>query len=120
MKVAITDYAYEHVDAERKIISAIPAELVTGQCRTEDEVIELARDADALICQFAPISCRVIKELSKCRVIVRYAIGVDVIDVKCAEEEGIHVCNVPDYGVDEVSDHAMLLLLAAARKLPDL
>ncbi len=120
MKVAITDYAYEHVDAEREIISAIPAELVTGQCRTEDEVIELARDADGLICQFAPITCRVIKELSKCRVIVRYAIGVDIIDVKCAEKEGIHVCNVPDYGVDEVSDHAMLLLLAAARKLPDL
>lgn len=116
-KVVISDYYYESLAQEEKILSGIGAEIFAHHCTTEDEVISAAEDCDALICQFAPITGRVIRALRRCRVIVRYAIGVDNIDVKAAEECGITVCNVPDYSIDEVSNHAIALLLDCAKKL---
>jgi len=117
MKVVITDNGYEHVNQERAILEGFGAQLITASCKTEDEVIACAFDADAIICQFAPITAKVINALKKCRVIVRYAVGVDTIDAKSAQEKGIYVCNVPDYGSEEVATHAMALMLAAVRKL---
>ena len=117
LKVVITDYYYENIEQERAVIAELGAELSEFQCRTEDEVIAAAADCDALICQFAPITSRVIQSLAHCRVIVRYAIGVDNIDLAAAERQGIYVCNVPDYGIDEVSNHAIALLLDCAKKL---
>lgn len=116
-KVVITDYYYESIHQEAAVMAEIGAELLDYHCQTEDEVIAVAADCDALICQFAPITRRVIESLTRCRVIVRYAIGVDNIDVAAAEEHGIYVCNVPDYGIDEVSNHAIALLLDCAKKL---
>lgn len=118
LKVVIVDYYYEHIEAERREIARLGAVLEDYHCKTEDEIIAVAKDADAVIVQFAPVTRRVVESLEKCRIIVRYAIGVDNIDVPSATERGIWVCNVPDYGVDEVSSHAVLLLLACARKLP--
>ena len=116
-KVVISDYYYESLAQEREILTGIDAEILDYHCTTEDEVIQVAQDCDALICQFAPITRRVIQSLTRCKVIVRYAIGVDNIDVKAAEEQGIVVCNVPDYSIDEVSNHAIALLLDCAKKL---
>lgn len=116
-KVVITDYYYESIHQEAAVMAEMGAELLDYHCQTEDEVIAVASDCDALICQFAPITRRVIESLTRCRVIVRYAIGVDNIDVAAAEEHGIYVCNVPDYGIDEVSNHAIALLLDCAKKL---
>lgn len=116
-KVVITDYYYESIHQEAAVMAEIGAELLDYHCQTEDEVIAVAADCDALICQFAPITRRVIESLTRCRIIVRYAIGVDNIDVAAAEEHGIYVCNVPDYGIDEVSNHAIALLLDCAKKL---
>lgn len=116
-KVVICDYYYESLTQEREILSGIGAEVLDYHCTTEDEVISAAEDCDALICQFAPITRRVIQSLKRCKVIVRYAIGVDNIDLKAAEECGITVCNVPDYSIDEVSNHAIALLLDCAKKL---
>lgn len=116
-KVVITDYYYESIHQEAAVMAEIGAELLDYHCQTEDEVIAVAADCDALICQFAPITRKVIESLEKCKVIVRYAIGVDNIDVAAAEEHGIYVCNVPDYGIDEVSNHAIALLLDCAKKL---
>lgn len=116
-KVVIVDYYYETLDEERKEIGKLDATLEDYHCKTEDEVIEKAHGADAIIVQFAPITRRVIESLDKCKLIVRYAIGVDNIDVKAATEKGIWVANVPDYGIDEVSNQTILLLLACARKL---
>lgn len=116
--VVVTDYNYESLDQEHAIIGAIGAELRDYHCRTEDEVLAVARDCDILVVQFAPITRRVIGQLTRCRLIVRYAIGVDNIDLAAATEYGIPVANVPDYGIDEVSTHAVCLILAAARKLP--
>lgn len=115
--VVITDYYYESIHQERAVMQQLGAELRDYHCKTEDEVIAVAADCDALICQFAPITRRVIESLTRCKVIVRYAIGVDNIDLKAAEERGIYVCNVPDYGIDEVSNMAIALLMDCAKKL---
>lgn len=79
--------------------------------------MDLVRDADAVVVQFAPITKRVIDAMERCKLIVRYAIGVDNIDVDAATARGIYVANVPDYGIDEVSNHAVTLLLALSKML---
>lgn len=116
-KVVICDYYYESLNQEKQVFSQMDIDLKDYHCKTEEEVIAVASDCDALICQFAPITRRVIESLKQCRVIVRYAIGVDNIDLKAAEEHGIYVCNVPDYSVDEVSNHAIALLMDCVKKL---
>ena len=116
-KVVISDYYYKNLDQEKAILASVDAELLSYHCKTEDEVIQAAADCDALICQFAPITRRVIESLRRCKVIVRYAIGVDNIELKAAEECGIIVCNVPDYSIDEVSNHVIALLLDCCKKL---
>lgn len=116
-KVVIADTYYEDIDAETRELAKIDAAIEEHHCKTEDEVIAVARDADAVILQYAPITRRVIESLERCRVIVIYAIGYNNIDVKAAAERGIYVCNVPDYSLDEVSNMAALLILACARKL---
>jgi len=84
-------------------------------CNTEDEVIEAAKDADGILNQYAPITRRVMESLKRCKVIARYGVGVDNIDVEAATEQGIIIANVPDYCIDEVSTHTMALILACAR-----
>ena len=115
LKVVVTDCDHPSVNIERRVLSEINPEFVLAKCNTEDEVMEAAGDADGIINQYAPITRRVIESLKRCRVIARYGVGVDNIDVEAATEYGIIVANVPDYCVDEVSTHAMALILACAR-----
>ena len=114
-KVVITDCDHPSVEIERKVLSEIDPEFLLVHCNTEDGVIEAAKDADGIINQYAPITRRVIESLKKCKVIARYGVGVDNIDVEAATEHKIIVANVPDYCVDEVSTHAIALILACAR-----
>ena len=114
-KIIITDCDHPSVEIERTILNEINPEFMLAHCTTEDEVIETARDADGIINQYAPITRRVIESLKRCKVIARYGVGVDNIDVEAATEYGIIVANVPDYCVDEVSTHTMALILACAR-----
>ena len=117
-RVLIADYDYGDVDIERAIIEKAGLELIAAQCKTEEEVIEVAHDAAAVVAQYATISARVIVELHDCRVIARYGTGVDIVDVDAATEHNILVTNVPnDWCENEVADHAMALLLAVARKI---
>lgn len=116
-KIVITDYWYESLEMEKAVVGETDFELLDYQCKQEDELIKITKDADAVICQFAPITKKVIDNMEKCKVIIRYAIGVDNIDVDAATEKGIYVCNVPDYGIDEVSNHAIALLLSLIRKI---
>ena len=115
LKVVITDCDHPSVEIERKILSEINPEFLLAHCNTENEVIEAAKDADAIINQYAPITKRVIESLKKCKVITRYGVGVDNIDVEAATEHKIIVANIPDYCVDEVSTHTLALILACAR-----
>lgn len=120
LKAVITDYQYENVDTERKLITDSGAELVDCHCKTEGEVVEATRDADAVVVQYCNATENVIERLEHCRLIIKYGIGVDNIDVPAATKKGIFVANVPDYGVEEVSNHTVAFLLALARKLPQM
>jgi len=116
-KVVITDYIYGEPDEETKILGEIGARLELHQCKTENDVFEVSKDADGILSTYAPMPRRVIEGLEKCRAIARYGIGFDTIDVDAATEKGIAVMNVPTYCVDEVADHTLALILAASRKV---
>lgn len=116
-KVVLTDYEYETLHWEESEMSRIGANLIKCQCKTEEELISATHDADAIMVQYARITRPVIQNLKHCKVIVRYGVGIDCIDVKAATEHGIPVVNVPDYGLEDIADHAMALLLNSARKI---
>lgn len=116
-KFVITDFQFPHIEAERSIIEDAGGQLTALQCKTEQDVIERAGDADALLVQWAPITRSVIEHLPNCRVIVRYGIGLDNIDLEAARGRGITVCNIPDYCIDEVADHTVALALSLARQV---
>jgi D-3-phosphoglycerate dehydrogenase / 2-oxoglutarate reductase len=116
-KVVLTDYEYKSLDEEKAIFEQAGIEFVAVQCRTEEQVIEAAKDADGLLNQYAPISRRVIESLPHLKVVSRYGIGVDTVDIPAATENGVIVANVTDYCLEEVSDHAAALILSVARKV---
>jgi D-3-phosphoglycerate dehydrogenase len=90
------------------------------QCRTAADVVEHAADASVLINQYAPITAEVLDGLPDLRLVVRYGVGVDNVDVAAASERGVWVANVPDYGTTEVADHAVALALTLLRGIPPL
>lgn len=116
-KVLITDYLFKSIEYEKKILSDIGVEVIEAQCQSENEVIKRAKGVDGLIVERASITRKVIESLPQLKVIARYGIGIDVVDLKAASERKVFVLNVPDYCIDEVSDHALTLLLASARKI---
>jgi D-3-phosphoglycerate dehydrogenase len=118
-KAVVVDYYYPSLAEERKVLADTGIEIVdcNGKCQTEDDVIKYARDAEAVIVQFMPITRRIIENLPKLKVIVRYAIGLDIIDIAAATEHRVMVANVPDYCIDEVADQALALMLAVTRKI---
>ena len=119
-RVVITDHGFPNLRHEEDVITAAGGELVVAQCKTPEEVLAASRDADALLVQWAPVNAAVIAELARCKVIVRYGIGYDNVDIAAAKARGIPVCNVPDYGVHEVAEHAVSMAVALARQLPSI
>lgn len=117
LKFAITDYTFDALDIETAILQPAGAQIVSGHCKSADELIPLVADADAVITQFAPLTAEVVNAMRRARVIVRYGIGVDNVDLAVARERGIPVCNVPDYCVDEVADHTLAMILAITRQI---
>ncbi len=118
-KIVITDFGdpdNEVEDAELRA-SGLDYQLVRLNARAADDLIPHTHDAHALIVQWASISRPVIQSLQQCRVISRYGIGVDMIDLEAATERGIPVCNVPDFCIDEVSTHTLAFVLALNRHL---
>lgn len=118
-KVVVANLGYESYEIEENILQKAGAEisLVPQDCTTEDQVIAAAREADALLVREAPVTERVLDSLKRCKGIVRYGVGVDNIDLEAARRKSIYVANVPGYGTEEVSDHAVALLLACVRTL---
>ncbi|MDC3416013.1 C-terminal binding protein [Aquibacillus salsiterrae] len=116
-KVYVTDWEYEDLRYEEAALKDDRIELVPVQCETEEDVIHKCKDADGLINQYAPIGRKVLEALPNLKVISRYGVGVNTIDLEAATERGICVANVPDYCVDEVSDHALALLMSWTRKV---
>jgi D-3-phosphoglycerate dehydrogenase len=118
LKVLITDFDYADVELERHVLEGAGLELTTAQCRTEEDVIEAGRGVSALLTQYAPITTRVLAELPELRMVGRYGVGYDIVDVEAARERGVWVANVPDYGTEEVAVHALSMALALLRHLP--
>ena len=116
-KVVVTDYTFADLGPEAQVLSAAGCELTGRQCKTEAELIDLCADADAVITQFARVNSGVINAMSRARVIVRYGVGVDNVDLEAARARGIPVCNVPDYCIDEVADHTLAFILATTRQV---
>jgi D-3-phosphoglycerate dehydrogenase len=118
MKVVVADYDYGNVDIEREIVEGAGMELVAAQCKTEGDVIAAARDADAILNQYAKVGAKAITALPELKVISRYGTGVDIVDVDAATRSGIQVTNAPnDWCADEVADHAVALLMSLIRKI---
>jgi D-3-phosphoglycerate dehydrogenase len=116
-KVVLTDYAWESLDVERQTLDGL-ARLVALQTRHPDEFVAEAADCDALLNTYAgPITADVMARMPRCRIIARYGIGVDTIDLAAATAAGIIVTNNPTYCIEEVAEHTMALLLASARKI---
>lgn len=116
-KVVVTDYTFPDLSVERSILEPLGVEVVGAQAKTPDLLIPLIADADAVITQFASVNAEVIGAMTKARVIVRYGIGVDNVDLQAARERKIPVCNVPDYCIDEVADHTLAFMLATTRQV---
>ena len=116
-KIVITDYTFPDLSIETQILEAAGLEVASGQCKTQQELVTLAADADYVITQFAPIDVDVIKSMPNCKVIVRYGIGYDNVDCEAAKENGIPVCNIPTYCIDEVADHTLSFILSMTRQL---
>jgi D-3-phosphoglycerate dehydrogenase len=116
--VAVADSVFPNLDPAREVLSTIGAELQLAPEPTPEAVLRIAAGADALLVTYAKITADMIRQMTKCRIISRFGIGVDNVDLDAATSVGIVVTKVPDYCIDEVSDHAMALLLSAVRKIP--
>jgi D-3-phosphoglycerate dehydrogenase len=116
--IAVTDSPFPSLDPAIAALSRVDHELRMAKSASADDILAVARDADAVLVTYAKLPGELLRELKRCKVIGRFGLGVDNIDIPAAAQLGITVTYVPDYCVHEVSDHAMALLLALARKIP--
>lgn len=116
-KVVLTDYVWESLDVEKKTLDGL-ASLVALQTKKSEEFLPEAKDCDALLNTYAgPITAEVMARMPTCKIIARYGIGVDTIDIDAATAAGIIVTNNPTYCIEDVAEHTMALLLSCARKV---
>jgi len=116
--VIVADSVFPNLDPTRLLVSKIGADLSLAAEPTPEAIVQVAHRADAVLVTYAKITAEMIRQMTRCRIIARLGIGVDNVDIAAATEAGIVVTRVPDYCVDEVSDHTMALLLAVVRKIP--
>jgi D-3-phosphoglycerate dehydrogenase / 2-oxoglutarate reductase len=115
--IAVTDSPFPSLDPARAALRRIDPELRMARSPAAEDILSVARDADAVLVTYAKLPGSLLKELERCKVIGRFGLGTDNIDLAAATALGIAVTYVPDYCRREVSDHAMALLLALARKI---
>jgi D-3-phosphoglycerate dehydrogenase len=116
-KILITDYQWPTLDIERSILEPLPAELIVAKTGEEDELLTLAPPVDAILTCWKKVTAKVIDVAPKCRLIVRYGIGLDNIAVDHATRLGIPVTNAPVYCLEEVAEHALALMMSLARRI---
>ena len=116
--IAVTDSPFPSLDPARAALARVEPELRMAASASADDILAVGRDADAILVTYAKLPGELLRKLTRCKAIGRFGLGVDNIDVAAAAELGITVTYVPDYCMHEVSDHAMALLLALARKIP--
>src|SRR5215831_11201743 len=116
--IAVTDSPFPSLDPAKAALARVDPELRMAESAAADDILAAARDADAILVTYAKLPGDLLRQLTRCKAIGRFGLGVDNIDIAAAAELGITVTYVPDYCMHEVSDHAMALLLALARKIP--
>jgi len=116
-KVLFADSNYADFEIERNLLAGAGVELVTAQCKSEDDVIAAARDCAGILLQYAPITERVVSALPRLGIVSRIGAGFDTVDTAACERHGVWVANSPDYGVGEVATHALALALALVRNI---
>jgi len=116
--IAVTDSPFPSLDPARTALKRVDPELRMSKSPSADDILAVARDADAVLVTYAKLPGDLLRELKRCKVIGRFGLGVDNIDIPAASALGITVTYVPDYCMHEVSDHAMALLLSLVRKVP--
>src|SRR5919197_4980690 len=116
--IAVTDSVFPSLDPAMKALARVDPEMRMSKSIGAEDIITVARDADAILVTYAKLPAELLQQLTRCKAIGRFGLGVDNIDVPAAAARGIVVTYVPDYCMQEVSDHAMALLLALARKVP--
>lgn len=117
-KVLITDYDFADLELERALCRDAGIEVVTAQCRSEQDVIDASAGCQGLLVQYAPVNARVFAARPEIRVVSRYGAGYDTVDTGDARAHGVWVCNSPDYGVGEVATHALAMMLSLLRHIP--
>ncbi len=117
MRALITDYDFPDIDLEREVFRNGGVEVAEAQCKNEDDLIAAARECDALLLQYAPVTDRVLTALPNIGLVSRYGAGFDTIDTEACRRHGVWVANSPDYGVGEVATHALAMTLALVRHL---
>src|SRR3974390_2020116 len=115
--IAITDSPFPSLDPAKKALARLDPEYRVAKSPSADDIFAVARDADAILVTYAKLPGELLRQLTRCKAIGRFGLGVDNIDLPAAKALGIAVNYVPDYCLREVSDHAMALLLALARKV---
>ncbi|WP_119309088.1 C-terminal binding protein [Cohaesibacter haloalkalitolerans] len=118
MKIVITDLDHADQNMEREVFAKAGMEFDLLECKTEDDLINQIKGYNIALNQYAPFTKRVFDALPDLKQIIRYGVGVNNVDLAAAKEAGVQVCNVPDYGMHEVSDHAIALSLSIIRKVP--
>lgn len=116
--VVIAYNEFPDTRVESDILKAIEATVLHVRGLETPEQWEAARQADALMVSTQKVTAHLLASMTRCRIVSRVGTGLDAIDIPAATQHGIWVTNVPDYSVDEVSTHAITLLLAHARRLP--
>lgn len=117
MKVLITDYDFPDLELEQSLYQAAGIQVVTAQCRSEDDVIQASAGCEGLLVQYAPVSGKVFAARPEIRIVSRFGAGYDTIDTAEAKARGVWVANSPDYGVGEVATHALAMMLALLRHI---
>jgi D-3-phosphoglycerate dehydrogenase len=118
MKVIVSDCDHESMQIETDVLAKAGLGFTHMAARTQDEVIEQCKGGNIILNQYGKFDERVFTALPEVKQIVRYGVGVDNVDLAAATRHGVQVCNVPDYGMHEVSDHALALMMALIRKIP--
>jgi D-3-phosphoglycerate dehydrogenase len=116
--IAVTDSVFPSLDPAKAALAKLNPTFLMSKSANADDILAVAKDADAILVTYAKLTRDILTQLTKCKAIGRFGLGVDNIDLPAAKEKGIAVNYVPDYCIREVSDHAMALLLALIRKIP--
>ncbi len=115
-QVVITDCDHGSIEEEKEEFGRVRAELILAQVQKEEDLIRACKEADGLVNQYALLTRRVFENLPKCKVVSRYGVGVDSVDLRAATDFGIIVANVPDYCMDEVASQTVAMILTLTRK----